>query len=122
MSSAKISMHLDEGLQIIRQNIEGVIDEEDAKSISTMTKNLSAGLKDPRKVRVLAVSNDLGKGTTKARKRLIENLDEADLYKIAVMGKNPYMKTLFTFILKVTGTKKVKMFTGEQEAVLWLNE
>jgi hypothetical protein len=122
MSSAKISTHLDEGLQIIRQNIEGVIDEEDANNLSNMIKTLSAGLKDPRKVRVLVMSNDFGKGTTKARKRLIENLDVADLYKIAVMGKNPYMKTLFTFILKVTGTKKVKMFTGEQEAVLWLNE
>jgi hypothetical protein len=121
MSSAKISTHLDEGLQIIRQNIEGVIDEEDADNLSNMIKALSADLKDPRRVSVLVVSNDFGKGTTKARKRLLENLDEADLYKIAVMGKNPYMKTLFTFILKVTGTKKVKMFTIEQEAVHWLN-
>jgi hypothetical protein len=122
MSSAKISTYLDEGLQIIRQNIEGVIDEEDADNLSNMIKTLSAGLKDAHKVRVLVVSDGLGKGTTKARKRLLENLDEVDLYKIAVMGKNPYMKTLFTFILMVTGTKKVKIFIGEQEAVRWLNE
>jgi hypothetical protein len=122
MSSAKFSMHVDKDLQIIRQNIEGIVDEEDANSISIMTETLAKELKEPRKVRILAVSNDFGKGTTKARKRLLENLDQADLYKIAVMGKNPYMKTLFSFFLKVTGSKKVMVFISEQDAVRWLNE
>jgi hypothetical protein len=122
MSSAKISIHLDENLQIIRQDIDGVIDEEDAENISTMTKTLSAGLKDPQKIRIFSVSNGFGKATAKARKRLLKNLQQPDLYKIAVMGTNPYMKTVFAFILIATGTKKVKVFTIEHEALRWLNE
>jgi hypothetical protein len=122
MSSAEISVRLDEHLQIIRQDVNGIIDEEDADTISTMTKTLSAGLKDPQKIRILSVSNGFGKATSKARKRLLDNLKQSDLYKIATMGTNPYMKAVFSFILMASGTKKVKVFTSEQDAIRWLNE
>jgi hypothetical protein len=122
MSSAKFSMRLDEKNQVIRQFVEGVIDDEDSESIKTMTERLSAGLKDPHKIRVLTVSNDIGKASSKARRSLLKNMEDPDLYKIAVMGNNPYMKILFSFILKATRIKKARVFTDEHEAVRWLQE
>jgi pantoate kinase len=120
MSSAKFTISRDEELQIIRQTIEGIIDEEDSKRILEMTVALANGLKDPNNVRVLTVSNDFGKATSRARKQLMKNLNESKLHKMAVMGKNPFMKTLITFIVMATGLKKVKLFTGEKEALDWL--
>jgi hypothetical protein len=122
MSSAKISMRLDETTQIIYQNVEGVVDDEDSDTLFAMTQELAARLKDRHKIRILTVSNQTGKTSSKARKALLKNMQDPDLYKIAVMGRNPYMKAIFTFILKVTGLKKTKMFTVEQEAVTWLCE
>jgi hypothetical protein len=122
MSSAKISLELDEKNQIIRQVIEGMIDDEDSETIFKSTKELAARLKDPHKVRILAISDNMAKSSPKARKDLLNNIKDPDLYKIAVMGKNPYMKAVFSFILKVTGTRKTRIFSKEQDAVRWLTE
>lgn len=122
MSSAKISTHLDEETQIIYQYIEGVIDEEDSTKLYDLTEALRARLKDQNKIRILTVSNKIGKSTSKARKTLLDNLQKPELYKMAVLGRNPYMRVLFTFILRVTGVKKAKMFNDEQDAVRWLRE
>jgi hypothetical protein len=122
MSSAEISMHLDEKTQIIYQHVEGIIDDEDSDRLYSMTDVLAARLKDRHKVRILTISDRIGKTSSNARKALLRNMRDPDLYKIAVMGRNPYMKALFTFILSVSGMKKTKMFTDEADAVRWLCE
>ena len=122
MSCAKFSMRLDEKTRIIYQYVEGVLDDDDSAALLKMTKTFAEKLEDRHKVRILVVSNEMGKATSKARKSLLMNMQDPDLYKIAVMGKNQYMKTLFSFILKVTGIKKTRVFTDEQEAVRWLCE
>jgi hypothetical protein len=121
MSSAKFSMHLNEENQIIYQYVEGVIDDEDSDNIYKMTEALANGLKDRHKVRILTISDKIGKGSPKMRRSLLKNMQDPDLYKIAVMGRNPYMRILFSFILRSTGMKKARIFSDEQEAVQWLS-
>jgi len=78
MSSAKISMRLDEKTQIIYQNVEGIIDDEDSVSLFEMTEKLADKLTDRHKIRILTVSNQVGKSSSKTRKALKIFSDEQD--------------------------------------------
>jgi hypothetical protein len=118
----KISVYLDEKLQVIRQRLDGNIDDETATKFVEESRAAAALLRDPKKIRVLAVSNNLGKGTPAARRMLMENLDNEDVYRVALVGKNPFMNAAVSFFLAIKPSKKIRVFGNEDEALLWLNE
>jgi hypothetical protein len=115
-------MHLDEKKQIIYQRVEGPLDTEDSKKIFEMVVEFKKKLLDPDKIRILAFSDTTEKPTPEARRMLIEHEKRDDLYKLAVVGKNPYMRTVLSFFLMVSGSKKVRMFTTEADALIWLDK
>ena len=118
----KISVYLDEELQVIRQHLDGNIDEGMATKFFEESRAAAARLKDPKKIRVLAISNSLGKGTPKARRKLMANLNNDDVYRVALVGKNPFMNAAVSFFLVIKPSKKVRVFGNENEALQWLNE
>jgi hypothetical protein len=119
---ANFTISLDDKLQIIRQDITGQVDVEDAQKISSATRAIARELKDPQRVRILAVSPRAGKVESKARKILMNDLNDPVLYKIALVGSNPFIKALTSFIFIVTRLDKARMFSNEKDAVEWLNE
>jgi hypothetical protein len=113
-------MRVDKKNQIIRQYVEGIITEEDAVHISSMTASLAQGLKEPEKVRILVVTEKYGKPSPKARKHLMQDMNRPELYKMAIVGSNPYARAFFNLYLLVTRSKKLKTFLREQDAMEWL--
>lgn len=120
--SGEISVYLDEKLQVIRQHIEGNIDEEMTIRFFEESRAAAARLKDPKMIRILAISDSLGKGTPGARRSLMDNLNNDDVYRVALVGKNPFMKAAVSFLLVLKPSKKVRTFGNEDEALRWLNE
>jgi hypothetical protein len=120
--NANYTICLDDKLQIIRQNITGQVDEVEAKKISSATRAMAQELKDPQRVRILAVSSNVGKMGSKVRKILMNDLKDPTLYKMAFAESNPYLKALISFIFIVTGLDKVRMFSNEKDAQDWLNK
>jgi hypothetical protein len=118
---ARFRMELDEKTQIIRQWVEGPMDEEDSARITAEVVELKKKLREPDKVRILAVSEKPAKPTPGARRHFMENARRNDLYKVAFLGKNPYMKTAMSFLLMVSGLKKIRVFSDEKEAIEWLS-
>jgi ABC-type cobalamin transport system permease subunit len=116
------TIRLDDTLQIIRQTITGQIDEEDAKKISSTTRAVARELKDPRRVRILAVGANVGKTGSKVRKILMNDLNDPTLYKIALVDSNPFIKALISFMFIVTGLDKARTFSDEKDAIGWLNK
>jgi hypothetical protein len=119
---ASYAIRLDEKLQIIRQDITGQVDVEDAKKISSTTRSIARELKDPQRVRILAVSSKVGKIESKARKILMNDLNDPTLCKMAFVGSNPFIKALISFVFILTGLDKARMFLDEKDAVGWLNK
>jgi hypothetical protein len=119
---ANYTIRLDDKLQIIRQDITGQVNVADAKKISSATRVIARELKDPQRVRVLAVSAKVGKIESKARKILMNDLNDPTLYKMALVGSNPFLKALISFVFIVTGLDKARMFSNEKDAIGWLNE
>lgn len=117
-----ISVYLDEKLQVIRQQLDGDISDETAARFIEGSHAAAARLKDPKKIRVLAVSNSLGKGTPLARRMLMDNLGNEDVYRVALVGKNPFMNAAVSFFLVIWPSKKIRVFSNENEALQWLNE
>lgn len=117
-----LSVHLDEELQVIRQQLDGDIDEKMAARFFEESRVAAARLRDPKKIRVLAISDNLGKGTPEARRSLMDNLNHDDVYRVALVGKNPFMKAAVSFFLILKPSKKIRMFGNEDEALRWLNE
>jgi hypothetical protein len=116
---------LDEKLQIIRNHVRGGLDEEMATGLHETLVALLPKLKNPGKVKILVFldkTSDGVKGTPKGRRMLMEHFKRPDLYKMAVVGGNPYMKALATFVFIATGVNKVRLFSNEHDAVQWLNE
>jgi hypothetical protein len=119
---ANYTIWLDDKLQIIRQNITGPIDEEDAKKISSATRAAARQLKDPQRVRILAVSSNVEKIESKPRKILMNDLKDPTLNKMAFVENNPYLKALISFTFILTGVDKVRMFSNEKDAIDWLTK
>jgi hypothetical protein len=118
----KFTVELDEKLQIVRNRIFCDLDEDHAIRITDAMAAARSRMKNPDKVRALVYFNLAGKGTTKGRRILMDNLKRPGFYKMAVLGNNPYMSALATFFFVATGINKIKLFSNEQEAVRWLNE
>jgi hypothetical protein len=118
----KFTMELDEEFQIIRNQIFCGLDEDLARQLTNSVAAVLPRLKDPNKVRFLVFINLANKGTTKGRKILMENFKRPELYKMAVLGNNPYMAALAAFFFVASGVNKVKLFSNERDAILWLNE
>jgi hypothetical protein len=118
----KISVYLDEELQVIRQKLDGDIDDEMATKFFEETRAAAARLKDPKKIRVLAVSEGLGKATPEARRSLMDNLNHDNVYRVALVGKNPFMNAAVSFFLILKPSKKIRVFGNEDVALRWLNE
>lgn len=118
----KISVYLDEELQVIRQQLDGDIDHEMATKFIEESRAAAARLRDPKKVRILAISDSMGKGTPEARRILMGNLENDNVYRVALVGKNPFMNAAVSFILAIRPSKKVRVFSSEDEALQWLNE
>lgn len=119
---ANYTIWLDEKLQIIRQTMAGQIGEEDAKRISNATREAARELKDQERIRILAVSSNVGKIGSKARKILMNDLKDPTLYKMAFVENNPYLKALISFVFILTSLDKVRMFSNEKDAIGWLNK
>jgi hypothetical protein len=119
---AKYEMYLDEKLQVIREKVDGQIEEEDAKNIETMSEKLVTQLKDPRKVKVFISVSNLSRMSSKVRKIFINGLKRNNLYKVAITGSSPYLKAVITFFFIAAGINKVKLFNNEREAIRWFNE
>ena len=117
---SKIEMYLDETTQVIYQQVEGPIDEDDSKRMYEMVVELKKKLRDPGKVRILAISDNAAKPSPGARRALMENEKRDDFYRMAVVGSNPYMKTALTFFLMVSGSKKIRVFSNREDALTWL--
>lgn len=117
-----ISVTLDEELQIIRQRLDGNMDDEIVTKFFEESQAAAARLKDPKKIRVLAISDKLGKATPGARRRLLENLNNEDVCKVALFGKNPFMNAAVSFFLAIRPSKKIRVFGNEDEALRWLAE
>ena len=118
----KISVYLDEELQVIRQHLDGDIDEKMALQLFEETGAAVARLRDPNQVRVLAVSDSIGKAGAKVRRMMLNNLFNDNVYRVALVGKNPFMRAAVSFFLVLKPSKKIRMFGNEDEALRWLNE
>lgn len=119
---ADIRLQLDEKTQVIYQWVEGDFSEKDSDRIVAMIGELKPRLRDPDRIRILALSEKPGKPTPSARRSLLENAKREDLYKMAIAGGNPYMKALVSFFCIASGMKKVRAFTKESDALQWLVE
>jgi mitochondrial fission protein ELM1 len=119
---AKYEIYLDEKIQIIREKIDGPVDEEDTKNITAVSKALVKQLKDPQKVKLLVSVSNFRSTPSKVRKLFINGLKLNSVYKVAITGPNPYLEALITFFFIATGINKVKLFNNEREAIQWLNE
>jgi hypothetical protein len=113
---------IDEENQIIRQYFSGQIKDEDAIEISKKTEELVEKLKNPHKVKILAVFFNIKKIPPKVRKQFITDLKRENLYKVAFVGFNYYVAALIYFFILITNKKKVRIFSLEQEAIEWLNK
>jgi len=113
---------LDEKEQVIRQYIEGAVDEAEAMDIQTKTGEAIPLLKNPDQVKLLIFTTTLGKTTPKARRIFYENVKRPALQKVAVIGTSALVKAFITFVLIISNSKKVRLFTAEQEALQWLHE
>ncbi|HMD67872.1 MAG TPA: STAS/SEC14 domain-containing protein [Chitinivibrionales bacterium] len=118
----KISVYLDEEHQIIRQNFDGNLDEDMVQRFLEESRAAAARLKDPKKIRILGVADSLGKGSPEARRQLLRNLDHDDVYKVALLGKNPFMNVAISFFLAIKPSNKIRMFGNEDDALRWLME
>jgi len=118
----EISVCLDEKLQVIRQRLDGNIDDEMVTTFFNESQTAAARLKDPKKIRVLAISDTLGKATPGARRRLMNNLTNDDVYRVALVGKNPFMNAAISFFLVIKPSKKIRVFGNENDALHWLVE
>jgi hypothetical protein len=116
------TMYLDEQSQVIRQRVECVLDDEVSRRLFNKTAELAAKLKDPRKIRILAVSDTFGKPTPAARRSLMNNVKRSELYKLAMVGNNPFMRAVISFFLSVGSTGKVRLFENEDDALEWLKK
>lgn len=118
----KITVYLDEKLQVIRQNFDGNIDEDMVQRFLEENHAAAARLKDPKKIRILGVADSLGKGSPEARRQLLSNLSDADVYRVALVGKNPFMNVAVSFFLAIKPSKKIRVFGNEDDAMRWLLE
>ena len=112
----------DEKEQVIRQYIEGPVGEPEAMDIQNKTGEAIPLLKNPEKVRLLIFTSNLGKTTPKARKIFYENVKRPALHHVAVIGTSALVKAFVSFVLIISNSKKVRLFSCEQEALRWLNE
>jgi hypothetical protein len=115
-------MELDEKTQVIYQWIEGSLDEDDSKRMTAGIIELKKKLHEPDRIRILVVSEKPAKPTPGARRRFLADARRDDLYKMAILGRNPYMRAAVSFILMVSGLKKLRVFPDEPEALKWLSE
>jgi hypothetical protein len=115
-----LNMWLDEKTQVIYQNIEGPIDDEDSQRIVDMITEFKKKLREPDKVRILAISETAAKPTPRARRLLMKNTKRNDFYRIAIVGNNPYMRAVFSFFLIVSGSNKIRLFANKNDALDWL--
>jgi hypothetical protein len=118
----KYRVWLDKDRQIIRQEIDGELNEEDARVISETTIALGNASKEPDKVRILIKHANFIKTPSKVRKIFTHDMKKGNLYRIAVMGRSPGIKAMLFFLTMATGLNKLKMFKDEGEAIRWLNE
>jgi hypothetical protein len=114
-------MDFDEKSQVIYQWIEGSLDEDDSNRMTAGIVELKKRLREPDKIRILAISEKPEKPTPGARRLFMENARKEDLYKMAVLGRNPYMRAAVSFLLMVSGLKKIRIFPDETAALKWLN-
>jgi hypothetical protein len=120
MSAEKIEVVLDEKLQIIRQTVAGAMDENDAYHIGKQTEECAGRLKDPLKVKILCNAQALKKGSSRARKILVEYQKRSKLDKVAVWGAKTVDRVVIRFINLATGIQKTRAFENEKDALDWL--
>jgi hypothetical protein len=120
---AKIKVLLDEELQIIRQELDGDFNEEDAIRCGAESEKYAQKLKNPQVVNVLVNSRKLGKSDARARKKMAEFSNLSQVHKVALWGTgNPFVRTIVNFLNSATGQHKIAIFKFEQEALNWLLE
>jgi hypothetical protein len=119
---AQFKICLDEELQLIRYYIEGQVGEAEAFAIEDLSGKLIPGLKNPEKVNLLVFSSGFAKATPRARKIFYQNMKRPAVHKLAVVGTSRLVKAFVSFMQIASGSKKMKLFTDEQEAIRWLNE
>jgi hypothetical protein len=121
MVATRIEILLDKENQVIRQVIEGNVDEQDALYLTEETEKKIHELTKPDKVDILLDAAKLGKPDSGARKILYGNLKRRDVNKIAVVSKSPAQRAIINLVLITTRTKKLRIFATETDAYIWLH-
>jgi hypothetical protein len=98
--------------------LEDVVDylEEYAEYLNTVTAERPLHT-------VIDVSN-VKRASAAVRKEFGEIFRDADprAGKSAMVGANRYIRVLSGFVIKATGTKKLRLFEREEDALSWLKE
>ena len=120
MSAKKIEIWVDRENQIIRQSIEGDLDEQDAIYITNETEKKIQELDDKNKINILCNETRFGKPDAGARAILFKNLARPNVNKVAVVSTSPVHKAIINLVRLGTQIKKLKIIATESEALSWL--
>jgi hypothetical protein len=63
-----------------------------------------------------------GKLCGPARKEFTQFNSGGNIGKVGIIGSNPFIKVLATFILKASNRNNIRFFNGEGEAIEWIKE
>ncbi len=120
----KFKVWWDEKEGIIRGEIIGDQNEEDARKILGKTAKLTASLnkKGIKPIGSLYDMTKAGKASSKARRIYADSFKNGTLAKTALFGGGVVQKTIANFVFSFSGTKNAKYFVTEEEALKWLKE
>lgn len=116
----RASVWLDRENQILRQEISGKVNRETSMWLAERSGALAQGLDDPERVRILIEAFEGGKADAYARKDFGKNLQRSEIEKVAFCNANALVRLVVRFVRIGTGSRNVRVFGSEREALKWL--
>ncbi len=118
----KFKIWWDEKERIIRGEIIGDQNEEDARKILEKTVKLTTSL-NKKGIKLIGSLHDMskaGRASSRARRIYADSFKNGILAKTALFGGGVVQKTIANFIFSFSDTKNAKYFVTEEEALRWL--
>jgi hypothetical protein len=76
--------------------------------------------KPRNKTNIFVDMNNFGKITTEARRTAKEVMNNEKTGNIAFVGAHPVARVISEFLMMVSGNKRSRFFSDEEEALVWL--
>jgi hypothetical protein len=111
---------VDEENQILRQKIIGAVHRETSTWLAERSRVLAQQLPDPSNVRILIEASQGGKADADARRDFGRSLRRSEIRKVAFCQTNPLVRLVIRFVRTGSGSRKIRAFSSEREALKWL--